>query len=687
MFWFQKVTSPTSTPLPYTAFVLTVCIVGWLFVLSSGCSGNIVQEGRLATDLPGSTLQFQPEEAQASRSFLLYNQGPSSLLLQKLQLQGQPDSFQLTTSTPLPYMLDVGKSHGIQVFVSYKKPGQASKTTRVEAFVADQSTPSLSVALVAPQAIATPVLFCDDKEVQPTQPLEFGNIPLRKTHNKTCTLTNQGNVTYTLERILYVPEEGSPHAFKAILPTLPFAVQPGSKKSITLRYSGLQEPEQSVLQGSFHLDFKQAQTLLPRMQFKVQAGNGLPTCFQLRNKKVHLGSTHLGCRSDTKHLWVEPAQTSDPRCQKAAIQGIKTLGRDPQKLRFQSDQPMPYTFQSTKPLRISISNQASTLGSFINLLDIVTSLKGHTPLEVQVEGELTPGPRKKDLFRQMQKPKADVLWVIENSPTMSKWQRNMTEGLQVFMQWFVRLNLDTHLGVITTDVSGKSGKAGCLVGHTKNITNNTMNPIQTFLKNARVGTEGSSTVQALESLYLALQPSRTQKGGCNEGFFRKDAFLSIIFISATPEQSEKSVRQYIDALRAYKNHRNQDILRASVVTGPDPVGCQSDESNQAPANPRLWQFARELKGIQDSICNKNWAHTMSNGSGYYGYRSQFFLSQTPLSSTIQVKVNGTIIKNHNQDGWTLNSANNTINFTRSQIPPPGATIEVSYNTLCKPDKE
>jgi hypothetical protein len=95
--------------------------------------------------------------------------------------------------------------------------------------------------------------------------------------------------------------------------------------------------------------------------------------------------------------------------------------------------------------------------------------------------------------------------------------------------------------------------------------------------------------------------------------------------------------------------------------------------------------AKQLKGVQTAICSSNWSATLSAiGSITFGYRTQFFLSRQADPKTIVVKVNGTVVKESAQDGWTYENSSNSVNFSKSQIPPPGGTVVVEYKAICLP---
>jgi hypothetical protein len=268
---------------------------------------------------------------------------------------------------------------------------------------------------------------------------------------------------------------------------------------------------------------------------------------------------------------------------------------------------------------------------------------------------------------------------------MAEEQNSLATNFQSFINWAVRLNVDYHIGVTTTDVDKTGAQApGCIRGAThKVVMPQTPNPTATFANNVKVGTSGSGAEKGLEAAYRALLPSAA--AGCNKGFYRKDASLSLIFASDEPDQSPQSVQFYTRFFKFIKGHRRTDQVRASAIVGPPPGGCRDPKTGNAAPGPRYWEVAKQLKGNRESICASNWAMTLSDlGSTTFGFRTQFFLSRPADAGTIIVKVNGSTVPQSAQNGWTYDSANNSVNFTKSYTPIPGATIQVEYQAVCLP---
>lgn len=60
-------------------------------------------------------------------------------------------------------------------------------------------------------------------------------------------------------------------------------------------------------------------------------------------------------------------------------------------------------------------------------------------------------PFQVDTFVQNQVQKVDILWVVDNSPSMLAKQDRLQQNVKNFMQFLQQQNVDYHLGVVSTD--------------------------------------------------------------------------------------------------------------------------------------------------------------------------------------------------------------------------------------------
>jgi hypothetical protein len=173
-------------------------------------------------------------------------------------------------------------------------------------------------------------------------------------------------------------------------------------------------------------------------------------------------------------------------------------------------------------------------------------------------------------------------------------------------------------------------------------------------------------------LYNAMQAvTKSNTGGCNEGFLRSDSRLHVIFISDEDDNSPgwdqgnaDYWQTYTDAIVAAKGDANQVVF--SGVIGPAPKGCDGAEPGTGYAEA-IAAYGGELLSICEAWYDQ--IDVLVDASVAWPI---FHLTETPIQSTIEVYING-----FERSGWTYNGIDNTIVFT-SSVPTIGDTVEVFY---------
>ena len=306
-----------------------------------------------------------------------------------------------------------------------------------------------------------------------------------------------------------------------------------------------------------------------------------------------------------------------------------------------------------------------------------------TESTVPLRGEGTPNAMQTDVYSQLSDNKVDILWVIDDSCSMSEEQAALAANLGGFIAYANSQNVDYHVGVVTTDVDA-ANRQGKLVNRTSDpanriVTRNTQpSAEQVFRTNTMLGTSGSGIEQGLQAARLALSPPTRDME--NAGFLRADARLAIIIVSDEEDQSPGPADVYIDFFRDVKGFNNPQLVSLHAIAGDVPNGCATADAG------RRYQYAAQALGGQfHSICSSNWAPLLNNiGLGVFALRQAWTLSRPADPPTITVRVNGMTVAQSATNGWTYDAASNTVTFHGSAVPPPGATIEIRYRATCIP---
>ncbi len=261
--------------------------------------------------------------------------------------------------------------------------------------------------------------------------------------------------------------------------------------------------------------------------------------------------------------------------------------------------------------------------------------------------------------------KIDILFVIDNSGSMSEEQANLVANFPALAQVIENYttsagtHLDYHIGVTTTDRTfvendkivdsppipfshfGNNGKLQtgrpalpCTFPSGRNyLQRGDTNLATTFSCVANVGTDGDSSEMPLESAKLALV-DRIQDGQ-NAGFLRADALLAIVMLTdendcsvsgdpvsvpqtATLCERTDPVASYLAAFDAVKGGE-RGRWAAAVIAGPGPGPCSSAFGSADEAT-RLKEFITMIgpNAIFSSICNGNLAQSLMDAFQTFG---------------------------------------------------------------------
>lgn len=283
-----------------------------------------------------------------------------------------------------------------------------------------------------------------------------------------------------------------------------------------------------------------------------------------------------------------------------------------------------------------------------------------------------------DKLVQVTQPKVDVLFVIDNSCSMSDEQSQLSTNFPLFMAYFLGSGLDYHIGTVSTDMndSGQSGKLWSSNGYLW-IDEQTVNPEQVFTNISVMGTGGSGIEKGRDAAYSAIE---IRKNGYNAGFIREEATLNIIAVSDEEDQStDIGLNEFINWYLNLKSY--SDMVSFSSIVSPGN-GCDTTAGNNYLAITSAI-VAAGGSGIEWSICSDQWDSLLEQlGLQASGLRREYFLSQLPIPETIAVTVKEDDIYYAFVEGddWVYNQPRNSVIFNE-YVPSPLAEVYVTYDLL------
>ena len=263
-----------------------------------------------------------------------------------------------------------------------------------------------------------------------------------------------------------------------------------------------------------------------------------------------------------------------------------------------------------------------------------------------------------DVYIQEEIPVLDVLWVVDDSGSMSRHQTNLASNINLFVNVFMSSGADYHMAVITTSDS----QIGSV------ITSSDPDPSAALAQQVMVGITGSGLERGLVMSYLALSSSTS--AGPGSSFFRNDSSLVVIYVSDEPDFSAASWYSYVMFFDSLKPAGK--FIPYGVI-GDKPAGCTVGPIN-AQYGGGYWDLIDYYGGDWYSICATDWGDQLQDVAENITSRRIFDLSNSdPVEETIEVRINGQIVSE-----WTYDATGNSIQFDSDHLPEPGSTIEINY---------
>lgn len=305
--------------------------------------------------------------------------------------------------------------------------------------------------------------------------------------------------------------------------------------------------------------------------------------------------------------------------------------------------------------------------------------------------------------------KLDILFVINDQPSMSAFQQALVTSMGSFMRTFETKGFDFKIAVTTSsaymaDPTLKNYNPANEALADFNDYNGTVHsgvPILfptdldlygNFAINAKPNKNTSGQDgRAFSSLRQALVNTRP----VNNGFLRSDSFLAVIIVDNQDDFSGNErctgcnvsgrynastldpVDVYINFLNTVTNSggatARYNVSAMTQIAAP----CQSG-TNMV----RIMDLATKTNGVLGDICQADFGPSMVAISNQITVLStQFYLNRAPRIESIVVTIDGALIPQSSTDGWSYNPDVNSIQFHGSAVPPQGAKIDVNFDPV------
>lgn len=355
-------------------------------------------------------------------------------------------------------------------------------------------------------------------------------------------------------------------------------------------------------------------------------------------------------------------------------------------------------------------------------------------VSVGCSGDSSLGRSKwQDTFLQTSSLSVDILFVVDNSFSMQGPDQEQERLIDAFDQFIANIEESStrfHIGVTTTDMDREGGgAAGRLIeiipcsstpdedadpGYCFDEDTSFETSLEPYLGTRYISNDMpvallfDAMIQSLgngagwekgfwaakTALYPVEDGGLSGAGGFNEGFFREDAKLVLIFVSDEDDCSDEGnplpgenqeecytmkaqlrpVFEYVSDFRALKNRDEDVVLSAIVGLGNDDA---SDECQKSTSTAyRYLEAVDDFGGVAGDICQTEFSEILNELGLNAVLRTRFILARTPELSSLEVMVNDQELGAN--AGWTYDEESNAIVFDVDSIPPLDATVLVRY---------
>lgn len=275
--------------------------------------------------------------------------------------------------------------------------------------------------------------------------------------------------------------------------------------------------------------------------------------------------------------------------------------------------------------------------------------------------------------------KLDVIFVVDNSGSMGNEQADLAVKFPAFINRFINRGYDFRIGVTTTDAylpsspnffQGNGSTMRVIEGSPETLDTQAKKDeiISNFSANVKVGTSGSGTERGLASFKKILEAQGAT-------FHRPGAYLAIVIVSDEEDTDNTSLSTFTNFLTAGYGASTTDHS-VSVIVKKDNTCTTADTIGY-----RYMDVATATGGSKTSICD-DFSTTLDQISTTIANqtKSEFFLKQKPIVSTIRVVIDGSVVPQSNTNGWSYDAVKNSIKINGSSYPiVDGTQISIVFD--------
>jgi hypothetical protein len=279
-------------------------------------------------------------------------------------------------------------------------------------------------------------------------------------------------------------------------------------------------------------------------------------------------------------------------------------------------------------------------------------------------------------------PKLDILFVVDDSGSMSGHQSNVAAIADGFIRGIQGNGLiDYHIGVVSTDMKSvrRSGRLAAQVGSPLFIDRFTPNGFQALARNIVVGDRGDWEEMHFAPILAAITPPISTSH--NAGFYRDDAYLGIIIIADSEDQSPAAIQASI--VNELIKMKGGDKEKVVAYGGIIPVAVNNCSRGGETPPVKTEQFILDLGGTAFSLCDPDAGEKLARIGDDLRNRVELFvpLPDPPVLETLEVTYGQQVIPQNPINGWMYDAERIGLVFGPELVvdqSDPNAEFNVTY---------
>jgi hypothetical protein len=318
-----------------------------------------------------------------------------------------------------------------------------------------------------------------------------------------------------------------------------------------------------------------------------------------------------------------------------------------------------------------------------------------SPTRVLLRGLARDDTITTDTFTQLDGPRLDVLFVVQNTFLADDEQQKLIDYVESFVTQAEAANADYQMAVTVTD--SRSENAGMLercFPHPTIIRSDYADQatrIEALECTLEVGVTGSLLfVSGMGAARHAIERAidvtdQDPSSNPNAGFIRPDAKLMIVVLTTRDDDSVESNALLRDYFLSIKGAHRPDRMAVHAIAGPVLGPCENQRPFFVWPGYRYFWMTNETGGIYFNVCEEDWSPFFDQiGLDVFQPIDEWDLTGAVDPASLIVSVDGALAPEDPANGWTFAPASNSIEFHGSGVPLPGEEVEITYSGLCRP---